>query len=192
MIRGDDPFIPDMREGKRGLFSILRGSRGNWKVLSGRWEIGRDANGGIVFREPLSKGGESMIVFGPSDWDAYSMRIRFRLLTESIRPPEGGVIVYFHFRDVENFYSFHFCLPKQRVEFVKRYGGVWTIGEGEQHDFRIQRDYRVNIRTGSGLHICRVDGRDILTVEDTDISGGCAGIGAKYCGAELGDISVRP
>ncbi len=189
MICKASPFIP-IQVTKRGLSTFFRRSQKNWKVLSGKWEM-ENTDKGIIFKEPLSERGESIIVFDSSDWDTCSIYIRFKMLTESIKPPEGGVIVYFRFKNAKNYYSFHLCLPKQRVEFVKRYSGTWTIGEGKQYGFEIQRDYEVNIKTDSGLHECWIDDENILTVEDVDITEGCVGIGSKYCGAEFNNILVN-
>jgi len=160
-----------------------------WKVFSGKWEL-QSPNRVIYHRDTKLKQGESVAIIGSRKWNDFTLQARFKLLTDSIKPPEGGVILYFLFKNIRNYYSFHFCLFKEKVELIKRLRGVWSIIAEQDYAFETQKDYWITIRTSSGVHQCHLDGRKLLEITDKDISKGCVGIGGKYCDVEFSRLSV--
>ena len=136
------------------------------------------------------KNGENLSIIGSKNWANFNFRIRFKILTESIRPPEGGVILYFLFNSINNFFSFHFCIYKQKIELIKRFRGSWRTLAEQRHHLETQKDYSVMINTISNVHQCLINGTNVIQTRDTDISKGCIGIGVKYCDVEFNDASV--
>lgn len=163
--------------------------RSQWRVFSGSW-ASESPNKVTYLRDPRVKTGENIALIGSPDWNEFTFRVKFKLLTESLMPPQGGTVLYFLFKNMKNHYSFHFCLPKQKIEFVKRFLGTWSIMAAQDYDLEIQRDYWIRISTDSGRHQCQVDGMNLITIHDRDISKGCVGIGVKYCNVEFSHLSI--
>jgi hypothetical protein len=161
----------------------------SWKISSGKWEF-KPLNKIICLSKPGAKFGENLSIFGFRDWRGYALEVRFKYLSESIRPPEGGAILYFLFRNTKNYYSIHYCLFKQKIEFIKRYQGVWNTLGARSYNFKTQEEYTTTIHTHSGFHHCQIEGSDLMKIHDEDISKGCIGIGAKYCDIEFSHISL--
>ena len=84
-----------------------------WKIFSGKWKF-ELPNRVTYFREPKVKTGENISIIGSPNWTDFILKVRFKILTDSIRPPEGGTILYFHFKNFKNYYSCHVCLFKKR------------------------------------------------------------------------------
>lgn len=164
-------------------------SRHSWKVLSGKWKL-ESPQRFICIQGPKMSAAEDLCIVGQTDWDNLTFHVNFRMLSRSRKPPEGGTIVYFLFKNTRNHYSFHFCLFKQRIEFIKRVRGHWTIMTGRYYNLKTQRDYTVTINTNAGAHHCCIDGTDLMDVHDSDILAGCVGIGSKYCDVEFSRISA--
>jgi len=160
-----------------------------WRILSGKWEI-TPFNRVLCSAEAGTRSGESIAVTGSPRWSDFTLEVTFKLLSQSIKPPEGGVILFFLFKNFKNYYSCHFCIYKKKIEFIKRVRGVWTVTAEEDFDAEMQRDYRIAIRTNSGTHQCFIDGTKWMQVRDQDIPQGCVGIGAKYCDVEFSHVSV--
>lgn len=160
-----------------------------WKVFSGKWKT-ESAEKIVYLREPKVKTGENISIIGSDSWKDFILRVRFNILTSSNNPPEGGLILYFLFKDIRNYYSFHFCLVKQKVEFIKRIQGVWSTIAEKDYNLDIQKYYSTAIKTHSGIHICQIDGKNLIEGYDADITNGCVGIGVKYCDVEFSKISV--
>lgn len=160
-----------------------------WKVLSGNWKFER-CNRIIYLSQLNAKPAENLSIIGPSNWNRLSFQVRFKILCDSIKPPEGGVILYFLFKNIKNYYSFHFCLFKQKIELIKRFRGIWTIMAEQYYDFETQKDYWITISTNSGIHQCQIDGTNHIEITDKDTSKGCVGIGGKYCDIEFSCLSV--
>lgn len=164
-------------------------SKYSWKILSGRWDI--ETPGRIIYlKQPRLKTGENISLIGSNDWADLKFNVRFKILTESVKPPEGGVILYFHYKNIKNFYSFHFCLSKQKIELIKRHRGVWSTILKQRYELSVQKEYRVIVKTVSGTHQCKVNGNHLAESRDKDISKGCIGIGVKYCDSEFNHVSV--
>jgi len=164
-------------------------SQYSWKVLSGKWQI-ESPNRIVYLKQPNVKTGENLSIIGSKYWTDFNFKVSFQILTESIKPPEGGVILYFLFKSINNFYSFHFCLFKQKVELIKRLRGSWTTIAEESYDFETHKDYSVIINTNSDIHQCKINGTNVIQKRDADISKGCIGIGMKYCDVEFSHASV--
>jgi hypothetical protein len=160
-----------------------------WKILSGNW-IFDSNNKTICLAEPQIKPAENISIIGPSSWNKLTFNVNFKILSNSIKPPEGGTILYFKFKNIKNFYSFHFCLYKKKIEFIKRHHGIWTTIAQQDFDFEILKDYSVTISSSSGIHQCQVDGKHLIEAHDKKIEKGCAGIGAKYCGIQFSHVSA--
>lgn len=133
---------------------------------------------------------ESIAIAGSLKWSGYSLRATFKILTDSQKPPEGGVIMYTHFKNFRNYYSFHFCHFKRKIELIKRFCGVWTTIAENSFVFQLGKDYEIEIGAGSDSHLCCIDGQKLIDVKDADISTGCVGIGTKYCSAEFRRIML--
>jgi hypothetical protein len=161
----------------------------HWKILSGKWRL-MPSHKVICSKEERPKLGESIAVVGSSRWDDFTFQVTFRLLTQSIKPPEGGVILFYLLKNVKNYYSCHICVYKKKIEFIKRVRGIWTLIAEANFDVKTQREYRAVICTERGKHQCFIDGKKQMEVYDRDISRGRVGIGAKYCDVEFSHGSV--
>lgn len=161
-----------------------------WEVFSGTWEL-KSPDKLVYLREPEVKTGENMAVIGSPEWSNLNLRVRFSILTDSIRPPEGGVIIYVLFRNINNYYSYHFCLSKKKVELIKRVRGVWSTVAEQDYNFELKKNCRVSIEADSGIHKFQINGTNRMEVHDRDILKGFAGIGIKYCDAEFNEVSIE-
>ncbi|MFC2141390.1 hypothetical protein ACFLR7_00465 [Acidobacteriota bacterium] len=161
-----------------------------WVIFSGEWK--HESPGKIMFLcDPAVNFGENYASYCSRVYSDFTLNLRFRFLKESIRPPEGGVIIYFYFKNYKNFFSFHFCLPKQRIEFVKRLKGIWSICSGENCNFVLDQDYSVSVNSFAGTYNCQIDGLDIMTVRAEDVSNGYLGIGTKFCDVEFSQLCLN-
>jgi hypothetical protein len=160
-----------------------------WDVFSGIWHV--ESPGSLIYRiDPNVRTGENISVIGSPKWADFIFHVNFKILTKSIKPPEGGIILYFYFKNIRNYYSVHFCLFKQKIEFMKRLRGAWyTIAE-ESYELQTNKEYRVIINTVSNFYQFKIDGISLIRNRNTDISIGRVGIGVKYCDAEFTKLSV--
>lgn len=159
------------------------------KILSGNWK--RKSLDRINFIKSKKRTtGENFFIERSSNWNDFTLQVRFKILSKSIKPPEGGAILYFLFKNERNFYSFHFCLYKKKIEFIKRFRGHWGVKEGINYSFEINREYDVFIRSSAGFHQCKINKMIVIENFDNDLSCGCIGIGAKYCDTEFSQVSV--
>lgn len=161
----------------------------NWRVYSGRFET-QTPNIFKYLSDPSVKDGENVTVIGSKRWKNYAFRAKFMFLTPTLRPPEGGVIFYFLFNSTRNYYSLHFALFKDKIEFIKRRKGVWTTIEEHYYSLRTEKEYFIEIRSRHGIHHCEVGGKTIMEAYDTNISTGSVGIGVKYCDAQFTHLSI--
>ncbi|MFX0133858.1 MAG: hypothetical protein ACFFDN_09445 [Candidatus Hodarchaeota archaeon] len=161
----------------------------SWKIISGKWEIG-SCNKMFCLGETKLKSGENICLIGSSDWKNYIFQVKFKILKDSIKPPEGGVIFYSNFKNIRNYYSFHFCHYKNKIELIKRIKSVWSTIAAQEYVFETQKEYFIAISSISGSHQCRIDGINCLKVKDVDVSSGYIGIGSKYCDVEFSHASV--
>jgi hypothetical protein len=139
--------------------SRFRAPAEGWKIFSGNWV----KNSGIGVRleaEKKASLGESMAIIGPG-WTDVEFRVSFKFLSDTIRPPDGGAIIFFLVRNSTNHLAFHCCVAKKRIQLFKRTRGIWTMLGENSFDFRLGREYDVQIKTCSGVHECRVDGSTI-------------------------------
>lgn len=161
----------------------------SWKIMSGKWDESPD---GIVYRkDPEVLTGENIAIFGSPCWSDYTFSIKLRFLTDSIRPPEGGAILYYLLKNLKNNYSLHICFSKKTLELMKRSKSKWsTIGET---DFDLEKDriYEVMIKNSKGMHSVSVDGDERLEAVDHEIKRGSVGIGVKYCDVQYSDAHLR-
>lgn len=160
-----------------------------WKILSGHWES-NPQNHITFFCGPSYKTAENIAITGNSSWNDYRLDLKFRFTTVSSAPPEGGIIIYFFLKNLKNFYSFHYCLFKNQIEFIKRHRGIWYSGAKEEFPFALNEDYKVSIISRYGYHRCRIDDTVLEITDETDISSGRVGIGVKYCNAIFRSVSV--
>jgi hypothetical protein len=160
-----------------------------WRILSGTWKFPSPHT--VVYQHDADiKNGENISLVGLRHWHDFDLEIKFRFLTDSRRPPEGGAIVYLRFQNIRNYYSFHFCLPKQKIEFVKRHRGDWNIVAAQKYELAEKKVYSLEFTTRAAIHECRIDKVSILAVEDHDFSMGRVGIGVKYCDLEFRQVSI--
>jgi hypothetical protein len=134
--------------------------------------------------------GENISLIGSTAWSDFIFQVKFKILTESLRPPEGGVICYSHFKNFKNYYSFHFCHFKKKIEVIKRVFGVWSTIAYQDYDFISKKEFLITISSLSGVHQCWINGEKYLEVADRDVTGGCLGIGSKFCDVEFSHVSV--
>lgn len=135
--------------------------------------------------------GENILLTGPSNGTDYSFKMTFKILTDSTKPPEGGVLLFCRYKNFKNYYSYHFCLFKKKIELIKRIRGKWTTIFEAAYNFEIGPSYAVDIRNVADSHQCRIDGRKTADVEDADLQEGCIGIGTKYCAVEFRRLSME-
>jgi hypothetical protein len=164
-------------------------SQYSWKILSGKWKA-KSSDRIIYLKQPNVKTGENISIIGSKNWADFNFQVRFKILTQSINPPEGGVILYYLFKNLDNFYSFHFCLSKHKIQLIKKLRGTWSRIAEQTYDFETQKDYSVIITTMLGMHQCKINGTNVIQKRDTDISKGCIGLGIKYCDVEFRHASV--
>jgi hypothetical protein len=165
---------------------ISRGFR-RWRILSGSWE--KTGESRIVHRGTEKvKHGESIAVWGPSIWKEMSFTVTFKFLSNTGKPPEGGAILFFLFRNPRNHCSFHFCLFKKKIQMIRRVRGSWGILDECDCDLDVGREYSATVRSRSGIHACRLDGLDCLQIVDREIPRGALGIGGKYCDVEFSEL----
>lgn len=161
-----------------------------WRIFSGDWIL-KSPNSIYCKADPKVKTGENLSVYGSERWENYTFEVRFRISTTSIKPPEGGAILYFNYSGKKDFYSFHFCPSKQRIEMIKRVKGRWATLGKKSCDLHIGKENTVRIVTNNGLHKCSMDGNNLLEILDDRIQSGCIGIGTKYCDTEFMNVSIR-
>ena len=160
-----------------------------WKVFSGDWKP--ELSDRIMYhKDSQIPDSENASIIGSSLWDRFTFKVKFNILSDSIKPPEGGVILFFLFKNIRNHYSFHFCLFKKKIELIKRLNGAWTTVAEQNFNFVTGKEYMATVDTSSGVHQCSIDGVNQIETFDADISKGCVGIGAKYCDVEFNHISV--
>ena len=168
--------------------SFLRNQH-SWQILSGTWQI-KSSNGIVYLKQPNVKTGENISVTGSKNWANFNLQIRFKILTESIRPPEGGVVLYFLFSSMNSFYSLHCCIYKQKIELIKRFRGIWSTLAENNHELETNKYYCVTINTNSNVHKCTINGTNVIQTYDADISKGYIGIGIKYCDVEFDHTAI--
>ncbi len=168
---------------RAGRFSRFLARDEDWKIIAGRWA--RKPDSCVVMKTEDKPGaGESMAVIGPSLSDI-DLRVRFTLQTDTIRPPDGGAIIFFLVRNAQVHLSFHFCVAKNRIQLFKRTRRVWTmLGEGK-FAFGLNREYDVQVRSRLGLHECRMEDGTTVQAKDGQLERGCTGIGGKLCDVEF-------
>lgn len=160
-----------------------------WRVISGNWNADH-SDGILCLKKPKIRPDENILVSGSEHWRDIRFTAGFKIMTPSIDPPQGGVILYFRLKDIKNYYSFHFCLSKQRVEFIKRINGEWITTAGHDFDLQLHQDYKVSIESHDNRHQCRINEKALMDIQDEDISRGCIGIGAKFCGVDFNRATV--
>jgi hypothetical protein len=158
-----------------------------WRVSSGRWEkVGESRI--VHHRTEKTKHDESIAVWGPSIWNQTSFTVTFRFLSNTGKPPEGGAILFFLFRNPRNHCSFHFCLFKKKIQMIRRARGSWSILDECDCDLEVGREYSATVHSESGTHACQLDDLNRLEVVDRTIPRGAVGIGGKYCDIEFADL----
>ena len=167
---------------------FLRG-KNSWKIFSGEWSL-KTPNKMVCRNRPHVSTGENLAIIGSRRWRKFTLNIKFKILTKSIKPPQGGAIVYFLFANLRNFYSVHCCLCKNRIELIKRVKGNWLTLQSAVTNFETGSSYTITINTDQGNHSCHLNGLNVIMARDTDISKGCLGIGAKYCDVQFDQVSV--
>lgn len=170
-------------------FAVFR-NRGSIKPLSGEWAI-KDDQLQTYCDKDTNEGSESVLLIGSGKWRNYNFAGYFTFISGSVHPDEGGIILYFRYKNKKNHYSFHFCFAKKRIELWKRFRSRWSkVGEGVPYSFQLQQQYLFAIETKDNRHICYLDRKPVFHYLDTDIPSGCAGLAAKYCSAGFKDIAV--
>ena len=179
-------LLASYREAESRPRLISRGLPG-WRVLSGAWEKAGESR--VVHRgTERTRHGESIAVWGPSIWSEASLTVTFRFLSNTGKPPEGGAILFFAFKNPRNHCSFHFCLFKKKIQMIRRAGGSWTILDECSCDLEVGPEYSVAIHSKSGIHACHLEGLSSLQVVDRAVPRGAVGIGGKYCDIEFVEL----
>lgn len=162
---------------------------GTWKIYSGNWEI---APSGVIRCQGKTRirTGENIALCGSRQWSNYPLTLTFKILSKSIRPPEGGVVFYYHFKNFRNYYSLHFCHAKNKIELIKRVRGMWSTIVNEKFHFETHKDYQIVFGIIDNAHYCEINGKNVYTIQDTDVINGQVGIGTKFCSAEFSRITI--
>jgi hypothetical protein len=160
-----------------------------WKVFSGTWQV-QGPQEILYLKEQNTRTGENLAVIGSRRWADYRFEATVSILEESIKPPEGGAILYYHFRNMKNYYSLHLCTSKGKLEVIKRFRGTWSIIAEREFCLETHRKYRITIRTGSGKDIIQIDGETQFEIQRQDILAGCVGVGTKYCNVVFAQVGV--
>ncbi|MBP1608218.1 MAG: Pectate lyase [Acidobacteria bacterium] len=152
----------------------------HWKVLSGTWRI-QGPQEVLYLQAPERNTGENIAVIGSHNWAGYELEATVSILGKSIKPPEGGAILYYHFRNPKNYCSLHLCISKGKLEVIKRFRGEWSILAEREFFLETQRKYQITIRTGSAIDTIRINSEIQFEIHRQDIPAGCVGVGIKYC-----------
>jgi hypothetical protein len=76
----------------------------HWKAFSGKWEF--DSTRQVIYlTDPKPKTGEDTLIVGSPSCHEFIFHVKFKILAESIKPPEGGTILYSLFKDIKNYYQ---------------------------------------------------------------------------------------
>jgi hypothetical protein len=180
-------FLLTFPEQKNNAFAFLR-PWDRWKIISGDWTkqltaVRLDGN------DPANQG-ESLAILGRRDWTHIEFQAGFRFLTGTIKPPDGGAILFFLARNTNNHLAFHFCIGKNRIQLFKKARGTWAMLGEETFEFELNKHYTAKIRTESGVHHCLMDDGTCLQIEDSEIFRGRIGIGGKLCSIEFDWLSL--
>jgi hypothetical protein len=170
------------------ILKLLRHAH-NWKILSGCWTSESESRVQLNGNEATGYD-ESMAVIGRRDWSKIELRVRFRFLTNTIRPPDGGAILFFLANNTNNHLAFHYCIGKNSIQLFKKARGVWTILGEQRFEFQLNREYAAMVQTHFGVHECLMEDGTRLKVDDQEISRGCIGIGGKFCNVEFSWLSL--
>ena len=160
-----------------------------WQILSGHWSAESEASARIN-GDGEENFGESLAIIGSGNWGDLELRVKFRFKSDTIRPPEGGAIVFFLFKNVRNHLAYHFCIYKKKVKLFKKLRGIWSLLGEQCYAFELYRDYDVVIRSRSGWHECSIDGGDPMGIHDNALRHGCIGIGGKFCDVVFSQVRV--
>ena len=164
--------------------------KGTLKPLKGNWEV-RGCQLETRYHVNETKCGESVSIVSPGNWRDYAFTVCFSFLSQSVKPDEGGVILYFRYRNTRNHYSFHFCISKHTIELWKRFRSEWTlIAQAPQFTFKPKHSYSAIVTTQRHEHSCFLNKVPILKCTDHAIDKGAVGMGAKYCHAVFSNILI--
>ncbi len=174
---------------KPSLFGSFR-QKNHIRPVSGEWEL-KDNQLQTLYDEDTFDSTESIVLFGSGKWTDYTCAGNFTFMTQSMHTDEGGIILYFRYKNTKNHYSYHFCYSTKRIELWKRFKSQWSmVGEGVPYSFQLQHLYLFSFSCEGDNHICHMDREPVFQCTDADIHEGCAGVAAKYCSAGFRDISV--
>ena len=166
-----------------GWFSRLLAGDKDWKLISGSWV--RTPGSRVVLKADLAPGAqESMAVIGAS-LRGIDLSVRFNLNTDTVRPPDGGAIVFFLVQNPRSHLSFHFCVAKRRIQLFKRTRESWTMLGEERFAFEVKREYDVRVRSRLGLHECMMEDGTSVQAKGDQFERGSIGIGGKLCEVEF-------
>ena len=135
---------------------------------------------------------ESILLLGTRKWTTFIFRLFILFLSDSAKTDEGGIIIYFRYKNKKNHYSFHFCVSKNKIELWKRFRGAWSlVGSPVDYTFQVNHPYQLEIISQGAEHTCIIDGKKIRQYIDGDLPQGMLGFGTKLCSAEYRNIEVR-
>jgi hypothetical protein len=161
----------------------------SWKNYSGKWQAEDD--GRIVYLpEHEVRTGENIAVIGSTNWEDYRVEAAITILTDSAKPPEGGAILYHHFRNMKNYRSFHLCIFKKQIEIIDRVEGIWEMVAVQDYGFELHRRYTVTVCSSAGRNCYFLDGVKLLETNDRRLMRGCVAIGIKFCMIAIDRASV--
>jgi hypothetical protein len=166
-----------------------------WKVISGTWRS-QDIRGTFLLQEHQAAV-ENIAVIGSRRWRDYRFDVSLEIVSDSVKPPEGGAILYYQIKNPVNFHSLHICIAKRKLELIRRRGTVWTTIAERVFPVTKFRRYRIGVSTCRGQHQVTIDGDTLLECQEPEDSCGYVGVGTKYCDllftdAQLSLISAPP
>ncbi len=174
---------------RKGRLSRFPASADTWKICSDDW-VGESKSRARIEAGRRAKLDESMAIIGRRDWSDLNLSVVFKFLTGTIKPPEGGAIVYFLFKNARNHMALHFCQGKNKIQLFKRTGGIWSMLKEQIFIFELNRNYEVGIRSSSGIHQCFIGCTPAIWARDHEIANGRIGIGGKLCDVEFSWVSL--
>lgn len=161
-----------------------------WRRVSGQWETTTENDRGVL-RGLSADSGEATIVAGNPNWTDYALDVTVKFLSQSVSPPEGGVILYLRYQNNRNFLSIHLPVFKRTIELWRRRQGDWSIlGMPLNFPFLVNQWYHLRIEADQQQVWCYVDGAFIYNWETRDFSRGGIGLGVKLCQASFANLRV--
>ncbi len=178
-------------------FTRQAGQSGEWKILSGSWQITASSDRINTDNQDMSanpfsyevKAGSTPVMAqtGRKFWDNYDAQA-------SIRPnAQGTVGLAFYVQDANNYLAFLWSSKEsgEARKLIKVENGRSTLLAKGEGAFLPRQWYRVAVRTSPGYVETFLDGTPVFRVRDDSLAQGGIGLIAQNTGANFDDVRVR-